>query len=1011
MSGLPSFRLSPQQESTLAASGDTPAAWQCTFALPPDASADDVRNALLRAVERHEILRTTFVRAAGARVPVAQAIHDSLPPEWLVASPADDLASLRARELESLDLESGPVLRAVFADGSPPSLTLTAAAACADLASLLFLAEELGGRQGQADPLQYADYADWRAELVAADDAEGKEGREAWTQALGAMPQRESLLFGEPPDGMTRRREQVTVPVTAELVETLTASAEEQRVPVELFVEAAWQALIARLTGADDVVVAGVVDGRSQSELEGAIGPYAQALPVRARVEDATSFAEVLDRVRRGRNAATRRQDYVSARQLTAIRGQTAAAYHAADSSQLLELASTGEAPPLELVWLKDRAFLQFDPTAYSRDDVEQIASHLRMILASAAADPTERVSRLRLVDDEERRRLLSLAEGPAADVAPQTLHELFETQAGRTPNLNAVATTEEKLSYAELNAHANRLAHHLRGLGVTRNEPVGLCLDRSPAMLIALLAILKSGGAYLPLNFEHPPARLRHQIEESGARIVVTQSALSERLPDEAAILLCTDDAAEEIATQPATNPERLNEQDDLVYVMYTSGSTGFPKGVAVTHRNLVNYTMALAERLGSEHGSNFAVVSAISTDLGNTAIFPALVSGGCVHLISPQMSMDGEAFSAYAANNPIDVLKITPSHLRALLRSGTEFLPRRWLVLGGEASSWNLVDEIRAASDCAILNHYGPTETTIGACTYEVGDTRPEGSATVPIGRPIANLRAYILGADDEPAPIGVAGELCIGGAGVARGYVNRPDETNASFVRDRFSGQGRVYRTGDRARFLRDGNIEFLGRIDEQLKIRGFRVEPGEIEAALARHPAIAEAAVVAHVDGDGDLRLVAYVVSNEQPDSGELRKFLAESLPEFMIPSFFEPIDALPLTPSGKIDRRALPEPGQSSARRNGNYVAPRDDLEAEIVAIWEQLLGIENVGVNDDFFALGGHSLLATQAIIRIRRGYGNIPLGAMFNASTVAALADVIRTTRRTTVVSGPSAS
>lgn len=982
---LPTFRLSPQQESLLAVGAERPAAWQCTVLLPP-VRETELRTALDAIVARHEILRTTFVRAAGARVPVAQAIHESLPPAW-TARPQDDLDELRRNELDMLDIESGPVVRALFAaDGNAQNLlVLTALAACADMQSLLLVAAELSESRGPTDPLQYADYADWRTEMLASSDADVD------------LPPAEPLLFGSPANHVTRVRERVAVLLERGTIER----ASSEGTTADVFLEAAWHTLIARLTGMDHVVVAGVLDGRSQPELEGAVGPYSQPLPIRSRIEPETSFAEVVDQIRRERNAATRRQDSVHARELTVVRERAVAGFSAVDippGVALTAFASTAAAPAIELVFVRDgRLALQYDPEAYGRHDVDQVAAQLATLLRAAAEDPGERVSRLRLVDEDARARLVALSAGPLADIPPTTVHGLFERQAERTASLPAVATGDDTLNYSELNANANRLAHHLRALGVTRNEPVGLCLDRSPAMLTALLAILKAGGAYLPLNFEHPKARLAHQLEESAARFVVTHANLVERLPSNADLVLL-DDAADQIAAHDARNPDPVNEPEDLAYVMYTSGSTGLPKGVAVTHRNVVNYVSALVGQLDVQDGWNFALVSAISTDLGNTAIFPALASGGCLHLISPQASMDGDALTAYAAEHPIDVLKITPSHLRALMRAGTGFLPRRWLVLGGEASSWNLVEEIRAAGlEGRILNHYGPTETTIGCCTFAL-DVEPVGGqpATVPIGRPIANARAYVLAASGEPAPMGVAGELCIGGAGVARGYVNRPDETSARFVPDPF-GEGRIYRTGDRARFLPDGNIEFLGRVDEQLKIRGFRVEPGEIEAALVRHPAIAEATVAAREDGDGDPRLVAYIVADRQPDPAELRMFLSDSLPEFMVPSLYEPIDALPLTPSGKIDRRALPEPGQSGVRRGVEYVAPRDDLEAEIAALWEQLLGVPEVGVNDDFFALGGHSLLATQAIIRIRRKHGEIPLGAMFNASTVAALADVIR--------------
>ena len=368
-------------------------------------------------------------------------------------------------------------------------------------------------------------------------------------------------------------------------------------------------------------------------------------------------------------------------------------------------------------------------------------------------------------------------------------------------------------------------------------------------------------------------------------------------------------------------------------------------------------------------------------------------------MQLISPDASMDGEAFGAELIQGPLDVLKITPSHLRALLAGpgGERVLPRTRLVVGGEALSWELVEQVGAiAPACRILNHYGPTEATIGCCAYPVEATRAD-AATVPIGRPLAGVRAYVLDRALQPLPAGVPGELCVAGAGVAAGYVGRAS-ARVPFVDDPFgAGSGRMYRTGDRARCLRDGTIEFLGRLDEQVKVRGFRIEPGEIEAVLARHPAIRQAAVVPEPDDRGEIRLVAYISASAEPSVEELQAYLGESLPDYMVPASFATLDALPFTPSGKIDRKALAGIAAVETRREAEFVAPRDELEREIAGIWGELLGTDRVGVNDDFFALGGHSLLATQAIMRIRRLHGDIPLRALLAAPTVATLAEVVR--------------
>jgi amino acid adenylation domain-containing protein len=500
-----------------------------------------------------------------------------------------------------------------------------------------------------------------------------------------------------------------------------------------------------------------------------------------------------------------------------------------------------------------------------------------------------------------------------------------------------------------------------------------------------------------VPLNIEHPPARLAHQLAETQAPVLLTEAHVRDRVPAfDGAVLVV---AADDVQPEASLDPLPTSAPEDLVYVMYTSGSTGTPKGVGVTHANLAAYTAGVLDRLdlGDPEGVSFAAVSALSTDLGNTSIFAALLGGGTLHLVSPADALDGERFADYLRAHPIDVLKITPSHLRALLGAtdAASILPRRRLVVGGEALSWRLVERLQEAGpSCRIVNHYGPTETTVGACSFDVGTAAPAG-ATVPVGRPLPRSRVYVVDRRLRLLPVGIPGELLIGGDGVARGYLGQPAQTAERFVPDPVSDEegARVYRTGDRVRALRDGTIEFLGRADDQVKIHGYRVEPGEVQNVLAAHPAVRECAVVARADGD-DHELVAYVTGSTSVTAEDLKAFLRASLPVYMIPSRIVELDALPLTASGKIDRRALPDPGD--AERVVEYVAPRTPLEEELARIWQDLLGVERVGVNDDFFSLGGHSLLATQAVIRIRHSIGDVPLHSLFNAPTVAALAEAI---------------
>ena len=1010
---IPRFFLAPQQERLFSLPEGIPATQVVAF-LADGVSETDLRTALEHLVSRHEILRTTFVRVAGMRVP-QQLIHDELPVAWTSSAADGDhsVESVLREEKAALDLEAGPILRAVVSTDreSQRALVLTAPAACLDGRSMVLLLRELGqlfrGDDSVEEPLQYADYAEWRRQLL---DDRGPEadGALSWWRQEPA-PGAPSLLFGRPSEGGVPS-ESLRFALRDETVATLRAAAGSSRATEALFLEACAHALVARLSGDTELVLAGLADGRSQPDLAGALGPYAQLVPIRSQVEPNTTFAELLDQVRRARTDATRWQDYASSEQLTlSSRAGIGFAYHEFALEDdlypqgMARLSTCVGSLGIEFVFYAGSDMLAFelayDPSCYTAADLDRIAACFSTLVESAAADPNLPVATLGLLDGEERARVLALSAGDVAEVPDSPVHHAFEERAAAAPQTVAVTDGTEQLTYEELNTAANRLAHRLRALGVGRDQAVALCLDRSPSAIVGLLGILKAGAAFVPLNFEHPQHRLAHQLQEAEVVVLVTNEDLLGRLPAFSGPTVCLDRDAQELAAEPGSDPERVTELSDLAYVIYTSGSTGLPKGVAVTHRNVANYTARMLDRFGGD-GENlqFAVVSALSTDLGYTSVFPSLAGGGSIHLISPDVVMDPDAFAAYAAATPIDVLKITPSLLSALLAVGAEaVLPRRWLVCGGEQFTSELLARVRAhESGCRILNHYGPTETTIGTCVSEVSADDDWLSASVPIGRPLENSQAYIVDTVAQPTPLGVPGELWIGGAGVARGYVNRHDETAERFVADPFSGVpgASVYRTGDRARFLPDGRIEFLGRVDQQVKIRGFRVEPGEVEATLLRHPGVRQAAVVVRGTLD-DLRLVAYVVASPQPSAEELRSFAGEWLPEYMIPSIV-PIDALPLTPSGKVDRKALPDPATIDLRSQHEHVAPRTEVEHEIAEIWQELLGVDEVGVTDDFFALGGHSLLATQMITRIRRQHGNVPLRALFAAPTIAALAEAV---------------
>ena len=590
-----------------------------------------------------------------------------------------------------------------------------------------------------------------------------------------------------------------------------------------------------------------------------------------------------------------------------------------------------------------------------------------------------------------------------AHSVHNDCIHELFEEQAERTPNAIAVVYEGHQLTYGELNRRANQLAQYLRTQGVTQEVLVAICLDRCIEIPIAILAVLKSGGAYAPLDPQFPRARLAFMIDDLKASILLTVNRHVTRLPQDTHSI-CLDTDWKLIEPFGHDNPPHMSLPSNLAYVIYTSGSTGTPKGVAIEHRQLVNYTRAVTRRLKFPRTCHYAMVSTFAADLGNTVLFPSLCNGGCLYILSRECAVDPEAAVEYFRHETIDCLKIVPSHLSSLLTSSDArlILPRQRLILGGEALSWNLIGKVRQlAPDCTIINHYGPTETTVGTITHEI---RPTDSRTdssfVPLGQPIDGAKVTIMTEDLRLAPPGTAGEIYIGGAGVARGYLNRPDLTSERFVPDPYGSEigARLYKTGDRGRRLPDGTIDFLGRLDYQVKIRGNRVEVGEIEAVLAALPEVQDSVVIVREDEPGEKRLAAYIVARERGQSvTDLRAKLKRKLPGYMVPSAFILLKSLPLTPNGKVDRKALPKPDQ---RRNLDLVGvdARDSLELQLIDVWQQVLSIQGIGVDDDFFELGGDSILGARLFAEIGKRLGKrLPLATLFQASTIAGLANLLR--------------
>jgi amino acid adenylation domain-containing protein len=620
---------------------------------------------------------------------------------------------------------------------------------------------------------------------------------------------------------------------------------------------------------------------------------------------------------------------------------------------------------------------------------------HLETLLTAAVADPATPLSRLPLLSAAELAQLATWNATTRVLGAPITMSGLIATAAARHPGQPAVVSGDTTLSWEELRRGASRLARALQARGVGPDVPVGLCLERSADLVVAMVGILWSGGAYVPLLPDLPPARLGQQLGASGTRLVVTLAGHRSLFPPGTELLELDTEAAA-LAGYEGTPPDCPATPAHLAYVLFTSGSTGAPKGVAVTHGNLVHYTRAVAWRLGldltgGETSWHCGSVSTLAADLGHTSVFPALASAGTLHVLAADLVLDRTRFQDYVARHPLDLLKITPSHFSAL--AGPEFasehLPTRWLVLGGEACPWSLVDAVLARNTCRVLNHYGPTETTVGATTFEPAahDVSRWSPATVPIGAPLPNVVAELLDSRQQPVPIGVPGELWLGGAGVARGYLGRPDLTAERFVT---LGEGRRYRTGDRVRRLPTGDLEFLGRLDTQVKLRGHRVELGEIETVLALHPSVRHAVVTPAGE-----TLVGYVVEGSPVTDAELAAHTAAALPDFMVPAQWLRLDRLPLTANGKLDRTALPAPtvaAPAAAAEGGGD--PRNEIEAGLARHWADVLKRERVARTENFFALGGHSLLAIRLLGRLAKAYGvRLSLRTLFENPTIETLA------------------
>ena len=1027
------YRLSPQQQRLWRLQQRYPnQPFRAVLRLRSQAPWESVRlkSALQALIDRHELLRTTFPTLPGMTMPL-QVIAETLPVETVLsqhdwsAMPLEEAASKLNHLLEQpFDWAQGPLLRSHWLrQATHDELLLSLPALCADGATLTLLAQDLQrfyADNSQPDgepPLQYADLAEWQTELLEGEDTAA--GRSYWRRSNGLeqvvqrLPLERQFSASEVSptfqwDSQIAFDPHVdTLTLPAEQTQTLYRWAAQQGVTADEVCLALWQILLGRLTEQTTLTLGYSCNARQHyPELQTAAGLLTRDLPLRIDLRPDQSFAATVAQVHEALKEIQPWQDYFDWEQVQGKTGWFPISFGVEPwPSALSPFAVTAAIAQIEPATLKlvcrptpDHLTLDWHYNASRLDPstIQQIQGHWQTLLVAALAAPEGAIAQLPLLSLAERQALLvDFNQATAAPPPYPSLHQWFEAQVAQTPNQPALRFEEQYLTYRQLNRRANHLAHTLRQQGVGPESVVAVVLPRSLDWVVAILGILKAGGAYLPLDPHQPADRIQALCEDAAVAQVISQREWGNSLPAALPRLYLEDfeqDAAAEVENLlSATTP------DHLAYVIYTSGSTGQPKGVAVEHRQILNYVQGILPRLGLSSGASFGLVSSVAADLGNTMLFAALCTGGCLHLIAEDRTLQASALADYCRQHPLDCLKIVPSHLGALLsgESAADWLPRQCLVLGGEAAPGSLVAAVRRYVPlCRILNHYGPTETTVGVLTHAIpehGDL--DATATLPLGQPLPNVQVYVLDAHQQPVPAGVPGELYVGGAAASRGYLNQPALSAERFMANPF-GTGRLYRTGDRVRHLPSGNLEFLGRTDDQIKLRGFRIELGEIAAVLQQHPAVQQAICLLRDDASEPPRLVAYAIAPDA-DPEELRDYLATKLPDYMVPAAIVLLRTFPLTANGKVDRQGLPAPSRPATEA----IAPTTEAEQTLVAIWQELLGVETVGIHDNFFELGGDSILSIQVIARANQAGLQLTPRQLFEHQTIAALAAVAGTT------------
>ena len=857
-----------------------------------------------------------------------------------------------------------------------------------------------------------------------------------WREKLAGIPAILELPTDRPrPPAQSFRAARESAVLPRDLQRSLEALSTQEGVSLAVLLLAAFQTLLTRYTRQDDIVVGYPIAGSVEIET-GETQRDLAALEIRTDMSDDPAFRQLLMRVSDVVREAREHQNVPWDRLVETVQPDRDASRHPVfqaqfsfadgreDSELLAEadweianLATDSLSLNVDIhLQLTDRpeglaAQFTYATDLFDASTVTRMAGHFHKLLEGIVAHPDTQVSSLPLLTDAEHRQLVVEWNDTRMEYATDLgVHHLIEAQAARTPNATAVVFGSQQLTYGELDRRANQLAHHLLKLGATPDGLIGICLERSAEMVVGLLGILKAGSAYVPLDPAYPRDRIAYMLENSDAPLLVTEQSLKENLPGTNAKMVFIDSDWPEIAKESQQSPALTLNPENRAYVIYTSGSTGKPKGVQIPHRAVVNFLTTMAQEPGMKSSDRLLAVTTLCFDIAGLEMYLPLMQGASLEIVSREVAADGNQLAAKLTNSGITVMQATPATWRMLLEAGWTGDRQLKILIGGEAVSQKLAGQLIERSG-SVWNVYGPTETTIWSTLSQL-----QAGNTVTIGRPIGNTEIFILDKKLQPVPIGVAGELHIGGDGLARGYLNRP-ELNAekfiphplisdSMVSDPVNSgpktsdaKARLYKTGDLVRYLPNGNIEFLGRIDHQIKIRGFRIELGEIESVLRQHSSVNESVVVAREDTPGDKRVVAYFVAtgNASPTTAELRAFLREKLPEYMLPAVFVTLKTMPLTPNGKVNRQALPAPDHADLAPKGEFAAARDASETKLVDIWENVLNVRPIGIRDNFFDLGGHSLVAVRLMNRIEEAFGKtLPIATLLQAPTIEQLAAMV---------------